>query len=88
MEAAQHVEAAQRSSGSENDLEDVPTKEEQIKDVNEKEDLAASEAAMDAEIALLEERSQGVKRPRLEWNFSNPAFFTYIVVPISTCPLI
>jgi len=80
MEASQHVEASQRRSGSENDLEDVSTKEEQIKDVNEKEDLAAREAAMDVEIAQLEERSQGVKAPKLEWNFSNPALFTYILV--------
>lgn len=80
MEAAHHVEAAQHTSGSDNDLEDVPTKEVKIKDEIDAEERAAQESAMDAELAQLDERSRGVKPPRLEWNFSNPAVFTYVLV--------
>jgi sugar porter (SP) family MFS transporter len=77
----QEVEAPDGSFGGEKVFEGVGgATEGPIMDVNEKADLAAREADMDAEIAILEERSQQVKQPRLEWNFSNPTFFTYILV--------
>ncbi|KAF3405053.1 Galactose-proton symporter [Talaromyces pinophilus] len=70
MEHSQHVEASYPGDKVPDiDLDDVKGNSN-----------AAQEAAMDAEIARLEESSQGLTRPRLELSFSNPATFTYVLV--------
>jgi sugar porter (SP) family MFS transporter len=68
MEHSQHVEAGD-DKVPDIDLDDVKGNSN-----------AAQEAAMDAEIARLETASQGLKRPKLELTFSNPATFTYVLV--------
>lgn len=67
MEHSQHVEAGEKVPDI--DLDDLKGNSN-----------AAQEAAMDAEIARLEESCQGIKRPRFELSFSNPATFTYVLV--------
>lgn len=70
MEHSQHVEASfPGEKVPDIDLDDVKGNSN-----------AAQEAAMDAEIARLEASSQGLKRPKLELSFSNPATFTYVLV--------
>lgn len=72
------------------DLKDVEvpnnTHQEDMDDVQDlKTTNGLSEAAMDAEIAILEERLQAAPRKnRLEANFSNPATFTYILVAFAS----
>ncbi|KAL3711040.1 hypothetical protein TMatcc_004837 [Talaromyces marneffei ATCC 18224] len=67
MEHSQHVEAGDKVPDI--DFDDVKGNSN-----------AAQEAAMDAEIARLEMAAQGLKRPKFELSFSNPATFTYVLV--------
>lgn len=70
MEHSQHVEATfPGDKVPEIDLDDIKGNSN-----------AAQEAAMDAEIARIEASAQGLKRPKLELTFSNPATFTYVLV--------
>jgi sugar porter (SP) family MFS transporter len=71
METSHHIEEPQLADKEipDVDLDDIKGNSQ-----------AAQEAAMDTELARLEEQSQGVKRPKLEITFSSPAVFTYVIV--------
>lgn len=71
MEHSQHVEAASAA--------DKPVPEIDMDDLKGN-SFAAQEAAMDAELDRLHTETQGMKRPRWELSFSNPAIFTYLLV--------
>ncbi|RHZ58732.1 putative MFS sugar transporter [Aspergillus thermomutatus] len=51
---------------------------------NDPKSEAFNEAAMDAELQLLEEQLGGLKKPRFELSFSNPALFTYVLVAFAS----
>lgn len=60
-----------------------PEKETMALELDKVEDVKAgvqNEAAMDAELALLEEQARGLKKSRFEFTFGSPAVFTYILV--------
>ncbi|KAJ5242134.1 uncharacterized protein N7469_000461 [Penicillium citrinum] len=56
-----------------------------VQDIKDsKEDRELSEAAMDAEIAQLEEQLQTLPKPFFEVTLNNPAIFTYILVAFAS----
>ncbi|KAJ5100494.1 hypothetical protein N7456_006546 [Penicillium angulare] len=52
--------------------------------VDQKVDDEINEAAMDAELAQLEERLQALPKPKFEVTFSNPAIYTYMLVAFAS----
>ncbi|KAJ5667320.1 General substrate transporter [Penicillium longicatenatum] len=52
--------------------------------VTDKVENEVSEAVMDAELQLLEERLQTLPKPRFEVTFSNPAVYTYMLVAFAS----
>ncbi|KAF7161216.1 hypothetical protein CNMCM6106_008542 [Aspergillus hiratsukae] len=66
-------------------LDDHKEAAEEMDDVrNDLKTQAYNEAAMDAELQQLEEQLAGVKKSRFELTFSNPAFFTYVLVAFAS----
>ncbi|KAF7114017.1 hypothetical protein CNMCM5793_006200 [Aspergillus hiratsukae] len=66
-------------------LDDHKEAAEEMDDVrNDPKTQAYNEAAMDAELQQLEEQLAGVKKSRFELTFSNPAFFTYVLVAFAS----
>ncbi|KAJ5901163.1 General substrate transporter [Penicillium tannophilum] len=52
--------------------------------VTDKVDTEVSEAVMDSELQLLEERMQALPKPKWEVTFSNPAVYTYMLVAFAS----